>query len=67
MFGGHRDTAGPCEGIAAEERIRPAGRFFRREALQDRWRAGGGTLPDTEELRVTIQGYRALLFGLLTA
>jgi hypothetical protein len=39
----------------------------RREALQDRWRAGGGTLPDTEELRVTIQGYRALLFGLLTA
>jgi len=40
----------------------------RREALQDRWRTGGGDAPpDTEELRVTIQGYRALLFGLLTA
>jgi hypothetical protein len=39
----------------------------RREALQDRWRSGAGEPPpDTEQLRITVQGYRALLFGLLS-
>jgi len=39
----------------------------RREALQDRWRTGAGEPPpDTEKLRITVQGYRALLFGLLS-
>jgi hypothetical protein len=37
----------------------------RREALQGQWRKDAA--PDTEQLRVAIQGYRALLFGLLSA
>jgi hypothetical protein len=37
----------------------------RRDTLQSRWRSTEAP-PDTEELRLTIQGYRALLFGLLS-
>jgi hypothetical protein len=36
-----------------------------RETLQARWRDGDQP-PDTEQLRLTFQGYRALLFGLLS-
>lgn len=37
-----------------------------RETLQDQWRTGEAP-PDTEQLRLAVQGYRALLFGLLSA
>ena len=37
----------------------------KRETLQERWRTADPP-PDTEQLRVTVQGYRALLFGLLS-
>ena len=36
-----------------------------RETLQAQWRDGDQP-PDTEQLRLTFQGYRALLFGLLS-
>jgi hypothetical protein len=37
----------------------------RRDTLQSRWRDPDDP-PDTEQLRLTVQGYRALLFGLLS-